>query len=87
MRWSTAPKENIDLKKLSFTGNLPTGQLRIKELLNYFRYIIADELIAYIVSESNIYTSQIGSNKPLQLRREELEQFIGILFVTSIVKV
>lgn len=67
LRWSTVLKENIYLKELSFTENLPAGQLQIQELFNYFRYTIACELTAYIVSESNIYISQIGINKPLKL--------------------
>ena len=39
--------------------------------------------MTHIVSESNIYASQIDINKPLNLTVEKLEQFIGILFVMS----
>ena len=79
-------RKNVDLKKFPFTGNPPLGQLPIQEAIDYFRDIIGDELIAHIVSESNIYAPQIDINKPLNLTVEELEQFIGILFVMSIVK-
>ena len=85
LRCRIVPIENIDLKELPFTGNPPLGQLPIQEPINYFRDIIGDELIAHIVSVSNIYASQIDINKPLNLTVEELEQFIGILFM-SIVK-
>ena len=85
-RWRTVPIENTDLQEFPFTGNPPLGQLPIQEPIDYFRDIIGDELIAHIVSESNIYASQIDINKPLNLTVEELEQFIGILFVMSIVK-
>ena len=85
LRCRMVPIENIDLKELPFTGNPPLGQLPIQEPINYFRDIIGDELIAHIVSVSNIYASQIDINKPLNLTVEELEQFIGILFM-SIVK-
>ena len=74
------------MKDLPFTGNSPLGQLPIQEPIDYFRDIFSDELIASIVSESNIYACQIDVNKPLILTSEELEQFIGILFVMSIVK-
>ena len=74
------------MKDLSFTGNPPLGQLPIQEPIDYFRDIFSDKLIARIVCESNIYACQIDVNKPLTLTSEELEQFIGILFVMSIVK-
>ena len=79
-------RKNVDLKKFPFTGNPPLGQLPIQEAIDYFRDIIGDELIAHIFSESNIYASQIDINKSLNLTVEELEQFIGILFVMSIFK-
>ena len=90
LRWKTVPKEHVDLKNLPFTGNPPLGQLPIQEPIDYFRDILcdifSDELIAHVASESNIYASQIDVNKSLALTSEELEQFIGILFVMSIVK-
>ena len=72
LRWRMAPIESIDLKELPFTKNPPLGQLPIQEPINYFRDIIGDELIAHIVSRSNIYASQIDINKPLNLTIEEL---------------
>ena len=72
LRWRTAPIESIDLKELPFTKNPPLGQLPIQEPMDYFRDIISDELIAHIVSRSNIYASQIDINKPLNLTIEEL---------------
>ena len=42
--------------------------------------------MVHIVSESNNYALQIDVKKPLNLTCKELEQFIGILFVMSIVK-
>ena len=77
LRWRTVPSEKVEVKKLSFCGNPPLGN---------FRDIFGDELIVHIVSESNNYALQIDVNKPLNLTCEELEQFIGILFVMSIVK-
>ena len=86
MRWRLVPKENTNLKELRFTGNPPLGQLPIHEPINYFRDVIGAEQIAHVVSESNIYASQIDINKSLNLTVEALEQFIGILFVMSIAK-
>ena len=86
LRWRTVPREKVEVKKLSFCGNPPLGKLPIQEPIDYFRDIFGDELIVHIVSESNNYALQIDVNKPLNLTCEELEQFIGILFVMSIVK-
>ena len=74
------------MKELPFTGNPSLGQLSIQEPIDYFGDIIGDELIAHVVSESNIYVSQIDISKPLNLTVEKLEQFTGILFVMPIVK-
>ena len=39
-----------------------------------------------IVDESNKYALQVDITKPLNLTQSELEQFIGILLLMSIVK-
>ena len=87
LRWRTVPSEKVEVKELSFCGNPPLGKLPIQEPIDYFRDIFGVELIVHIVSESNNYALQIDVNKSLNLTCEELEQFIGILFVMSIVKI
>ena len=87
LRWRTVPSEKVEVKELSFCGNPPLRKLKIQEPIDYFRDIFGDELIVHIVSESNYYALQIDVNKPLNLTCEELEQFIGILFVMFIVKI
>ena len=39
-----------------------------------------------IFEESNRYAAQVDTDKPLNLTFDELEQFIGILFLTSVVR-
>ena len=75
LTWRTVPIENIDLKELPFTGNPPLGHLPIQEPISYFKDIIDDELIVHIVSETNIYASQIDINKTLNLTVEENAQY------------
>ena len=87
LRWRTVPSEKVEVKELSFCGNPPLRKLTIQEPIHYFRDIFGNELIVHIVSESNYYALQIDVNKPLNLTCEELEQFIGILFVMFIVKI
>ena len=58
----------------------------MQEPIDYFRDIINYELIARIIKESNTYAAQVDIDKPLNLTSDELEQFIGILFLMSVVK-
>ena len=57
-----------------------------REPVTYFRDIIDNEILQLIVTESNRYSLQMNINKPLLLTQVELEQFLGIVFYMSIVK-
>ena len=74
------------MKDIPFTGNPPLQVLPLQEPIDYFWDIINDELIARIVEENNTYAAQVDIDKPLDLTSDELEQFIGILFLMSVVK-
>lgn len=55
--------------------------------MQYFHDIIDDDdILNNLVLQSNRYTVQRDVTKPLQLNKEELEQFLGIVFLMSIVK-
>ena len=56
------------------------------EPISYVRRFLADELLQNIVDESNKYALQKNTEKNLHLDKNELEQFIGILYLMSIVK-
>ena len=71
---------------LPFSGNPPLGPLPVQEPVDYFRDLFDDELLLRIVDESNKYALQIDINKPLGLTQAELKQFIGILYLMSIVR-
>ena len=47
---------------------------------------MSNELLDKIVDESNKYPIQSNPSSPLNLTRNELEQFFGILYVMSLVK-
>ena len=57
------------------------------EPIAFFQYFSTDEILQLISGESNKYAIQISPNKPLLLTKDELEQFIGILFMMSIVEI
>ena len=54
--------------------------------IEYFRAIFDQALFDQIVSQSNLYAIQNNPSKPLGLTGAELEQFVGILFMMSIVR-
>ena len=85
LQWKTANPAVI-LKDIPFTGNPPLASLPLQEPVDYFWDIISDEVIMGIVEESNRYVAQVDIDKPLSLTPDELEQFIGILFLVSVVR-
>ncbi|XP_065664803.1 piggyBac transposable element-derived protein 3-like [Hydra vulgaris] len=56
------------------------------EPISYVRRFLTDELLQNIVDESNKYALQKNIEKNLHLDKNELEQFIGILYLMSIVR-
>ncbi|CAB4056142.1 unnamed protein product [Lepeophtheirus salmonis] len=55
--------------------------------INYFKRFFIDELLDQIVYQSNIHAIQKNPNKPLNISREELEQWIEIckrMYLTKI---
>ena len=51
----------------------------IKSPVEYFRYYFDETLLDQIVFQSNLYSIQQNSNKPLRLTQWELEQCIGVV--------
>ena len=86
LQWKTANPADIILKDILLTGSPPIGSLPLQEPIDYFQDIISDEVTMRIVEESNRYAAQVDTNKPLSLTSDELEQFIGILFLMSVVR-
>ena len=85
MQWKTANPAVI-LKDIPFTGNPSLGSLPLQEPVDYFWDIVRGEVIMGIVEESNRYAAQVDIDKALSLTSDELEQFIGILFLMSVVR-
>ena len=86
VQWAEVDPENISVKNIPFSGIPPPNNLPLQEPIEYFRDMITDELLLKMVEESNKYTLQIDITKSLNLSKAELEQFIGIFFLTSNVK-
>ena len=56
------------------------------EPIAFFRYSFTNEILQFTSDESNKYAIQINPNKPLLLTKDELEQFTGILYMMTIVR-
>ena len=86
LQWKAANPDDVILKDIPFTGNPPLGSLSLQEPVEYFRDVISDKVIMHIVEESNRYAAQVDIDKHLNLTSDKLEQFIGILFLMSVVR-
>ena len=58
----------------------------IHEPTEYFSKLLDQSMLDKTVEESNEHTIQRNPDNPLRLTNSELEQFISILFVMSLVK-
>ena len=82
--WQNVSK--LEIRGPIFVGQTHNGDEEPKAPIVYFREIIDDGILNMIVEQSNLYSTQQNVNKPLHLTKEELEQFLGITFTMSIVK-
>ena len=56
------------------------------EPIDFYQKFLDNSILDVIVEEPNKYAIQVNPAAPLKLTRDELEQFIGILYATSLVK-
>ena len=80
-------QSGVQRKDFVFTGKIyENDDSFILEPIDYCSNIIDEHILDLIVEESNKYSIQKNPAKPLAIDQKELEQFIGILYVTSLVK-
>lgn len=82
--WESVSYENSVKDTPVWTGGLPCA-VDIKEPIQYFRYFIDDDLLDLIVHQSNLFYFQ-RRDCPLNLDRNELEQFLGTLVYMSVIQ-
>lgn len=76
------PEDQI---KFSGDTNLPTHIKNMVSSYEFFTELFPKSLILYITEQTNIYASQIRTDKPPNVSNKEIEQFIGICLKMSIV--
>ncbi|XP_063843269.1 piggyBac transposable element-derived protein 3-like [Scylla paramamosain] len=67
-------------------GSIPLAE-ELRQPVEYFRDFFDDEFLKFIVTQSNLYATQQNVNKPLKLDKDELEQFLGTVFLMSLFKI
>ena len=66
-------------------GNYTTENTQSPESpISYFKRIIDNDMVANIMEQTNLYSVQKNTEKPVQITSNEVEQFIGSLFFMSI---
>ena len=69
----------------------PTGLnspiLQLNAPYSYFKNFITDEFLDLIVQQTNLYSAQQNVNKPLNVTKNEIEQWLGLVMYFSIFKI
>ncbi|XP_050335809.1 piggyBac transposable element-derived protein 1-like [Bactrocera neohumeralis] len=84
--------ENMELfleeHQLRFTGNTPLPyDIKIIETpIEYFLYLFPKELIKFIANETNLYVVQKDVNDPFRVSEMDIQQFIGVVYMMSLVQ-
>ncbi|GBP35934.1 PiggyBac transposable element-derived protein 1 [Eumeta japonica] len=86
--WVPGKLDNFDINNYIFTGNieLPDYIENLEEPAEFFKFLFTDELIRTIIDQSNLKSVQDNINRFANITKDEMEQFIGIVFLVSIVK-
>lgn len=86
--WRKGKMAAYDKTNFQFLGN--SEWLPIIEDLDspadFFKYLFTDDLIDMIVYQSNMKSVQDNVNRPSNITKEEMEQFIGIVIFMSLVR-
>lgn len=67
-------------------SELPTAT-EVRSPSDYFRDFFDDEILSHIVEQSNLYAIQTDPNNPININKDDLEQFIASLFMMSMIKI
>lgn len=79
--WKESHLPSYSSENFPFEGNtnLPDFIEKLETPAEMFNFLFNDELMEYIVDQSNLFALQVDVNKPANITRNELEQFIGKL--------
>lgn len=86
--WYPGHAKSFPMKDVDFLGdvNLPDAILGLETPYEFFKYFFNDDVTDIIITESNRYCSQKWPEKQLHLSKTELDQFIGICSLMSVIQ-
>lgn len=84
--WKSKQPKDVESLEKEFLGQVHISDGSVKSPIEYFEELFDNNMKEWIVEESNKFAIQNDPNKPLSLTKNELEQFMGMLFTMSIVK-
>ena len=85
--WRKKDPSEVNKVVLEFTQGESRNQDNAEfEPIEFYKRLMNNELLDKIMDESNKYDIQTNLSSPLNLTINELEQFFGILYVMSLVK-
>ena len=84
--WRVVDKDYSQRDTPQWKSKLPHSD-NIRSPISYFRDFFDSEILEHIVEQSNLYAIQRNPNRPLNIDKNELEQFLGTLFLMSLTKI
>lgn len=87
--WMPSTAGNFDSSKYHFGGDCPPRKCLPEgsDPMAFFKYFMTDQILEYVVKESNDYASQKEPPIDLQLTKGELLKYIGSVLYMSCVKI
>jgi len=78
---------NFPVINTNFLGNsdLPNDILELETPFQIFKYFFTNDLMDHICSETYKYGVQKNSSTPLKINNEDLQKYIGVLIIMSVV--
>lgn len=79
-------KLNYSEADKTFLGSEDFGSdiLELSSPYQFFKYYVDDSLLEKIAEESSLYSAQLNPNKPENVKKEDIQKFLGICIFTSV---
>ena len=84
-QWIPLQDEDMSVNTAFLGPELPCSQ-EVLSPFEYFKSFFTEDLFNLIVDETNLYSAEKNINKPLNITRNEMEQWIGLVCYFSIVR-
>lgn len=88
--WKRGHLPSYSTESFPFEGNvnLPTCINELEPPADFFKFFFTDDLMNFLDEQSNLYALHVDINRPANITRNEVEQFIGmVIYIYVVVKV